>query len=423
VDPAFPNRAFLAFAAGLSLFVGTALRTPPLLAFGLTLLLLVGTARVRARRRLARLDARRSLTPSAFEDEEVPVEIALENRGRAPLFLVEVLDTFGAALAEGKALLDAGPIAPGRRHRLVYRTACSRLWGVYSVGPLAVSAADPLGLFCARRLLPDLRPFDLFPRVHAVGGLDRLGARSSFAPTEATVARPGASAVYLGVREFRPGDEVRRVHWPATARHGRPMVKELELDLSPYFTLLLDLERRHRAGTGQKSTREYVVRTAASLLATAARRGDTVQLFGEDRSALAVPPGRGELHLAYALDQLIRVRQDGSLALLDLAEREQAAAPAGSTSALLAATLFLDLGRLAEWLASLRARRIQPVLVAVDMDSFVPIDERARPREQALEQAEELRALAHAHGALLAVLDAEHDLPAELARADWLATA
>jgi len=138
----------------------------------------------------------------------VRVEIALENHGRKPVRFVEILDSFGAALAETKALLDPGPLPPGRRHRLVYRTLCTRLWGVYTVGPLALSVADPLGLFSARRLLGDLRPFDLFPRVHPVGGIDQLGARTSFSPTEATAGRAGASAVYLGVRDFRPGDEV-----------------------------------------------------------------------------------------------------------------------------------------------------------------------------------------------------------------------
>lgn len=423
MEPALRNRAFLAFAAGLSLFLGAVLKAASLVAFALVVLYLLAASRASAHRRLAHLDARRSLTASAFEDEEVRVEIALENRGRASVSLVEILDSFGASLAEGKALIDPGPLRPGRRHRLVYRTLCSRLWGVYTVGPLALSVADPLGLFSARRLLPDLRPFDLFPRVHPVGGLEQLGERTSFAPSEASAARPGASALYLGVRDFRAGDDVRRVHWPATARQGRPMVKELELDLSPYFTLFLDLERRNRAGTGQKSTREYVVRTAASLLATAARRGDTVQLFGEHRHTLAVPPGSGELHLAYALDQLIRVRQDGDLALVDLVEREQARIPARSTAALLAATLFLDLDQLEDRLASLRARRVQPVLVAVDMDSFVPIDERSRPRDRVLEQAEAIRALAQAHGALLAILDAERDLPSELARPDWLEAA
>jgi uncharacterized protein (DUF58 family) len=201
------------------------------------------------------------------------------------------------------------------------------------------------------------------------------------------------------------------------------MVKELELDLTPYFTLFLDLERVHRAGTGEKSTLEYVVRTAASLLASAARRDDTVQVFGEGRHTLTVPPGRGELHLAYALDQLIRVRQDGGLPLLDLFLREQAAAPPGSTAALLAASLFLDTGRLAEALGMMRARRVRPVLVAVDMDSFIPIDRRPRPRAEVEEQAVRLRELARSHGALLALLGAEQDLAAELGRPDWLEAA
>jgi uncharacterized protein (DUF58 family) len=263
----------------------------------------------------------------------------------------------------------------------------------------------------------------VFPQVHAVGGLERLGARSSFAPSEPTAARAGRSAAYLGVRDFRPGDDVRRVHWPATARYARPMVKEFELDLAPYFTLFLDLARDHRAGTGRKSTLEYVVRTAASLLATAARRGDTVQLFGEGRQPLAVPPGRGELHLACALDRLIRVRQDGVLPLLDLVRRELAAVPPDSTAALVVASLFLDEGALAEALGWMRSRRVRAVLVAVDMDSFLPIDRRPRPRAEVEAQGEALRALARSHGVSLALFDADQDLPAELGRPDWLEAA
>ncbi len=286
-----------------------------------------------------------------------------------------------------------------------------------------MSVSDPLGLFTPRRVLPDVRPFDLFPRVHPVGGLDRLGSRSSFVASEPTIARAGQSALYLGVRDFRAGDEVRRVHWPATARSSAPMVKEFELDLSPYFTLFLDLERGHRAGTGQKSTLEYVIRTAASLLACAARRGDTLQLFADGRRPIVVPPGRGDLHLALALDQLIRVRQDGAFDLLDLALREQAAVPPGSTAALLSASLFLDRGRLSEALGAWRARQIRPVVGAVDQDSFLRSDVRSRPRSDVQARTEELRNLSHAHGALLAVLAAEQDLELELMRPDWLESA
>jgi uncharacterized protein (DUF58 family) len=184
VEPGFLHRAFLVGAAGLSLALGVALRAPSFAAFALALLLLVFLARAAAGRRLARLEGRRSLAPGAFEGEEVRVEIALENRGRAPVSLVEAVDSFGAALADRKALLDPGPLRPGRRHRLAYRTHCTRLWGVYTVGPLGVSVSDPLGLFSPHRLLPDIRPFDVFPQVRPVGGLERLGARASFAPSE-----------------------------------------------------------------------------------------------------------------------------------------------------------------------------------------------------------------------------------------------
>jgi uncharacterized protein (DUF58 family) len=198
------------------------------------------------------------------------------------------------------------------------------------------------------------------------------------------------------------------------------MVKEYEQDQMPYFTLFLDLERAQRAGTGQKSTLEYVVRTAACLLASAARRGDLVQVFGEGARPLFVPPGRGELHLAHALDQLIRVRQAGNLPLLDLVEREQSTVPVGSTAALLSASVFLDPGRLAELLSGLRARRVQTVLVAVDKDSFLPIDRPLRARDDVEARAQELLALALAQGARMGVLSADHELEDELARPDWL---
>src|SRR5262245_30270032 len=174
---------------------------------------LVAAARVAASRRLGALRARRETEGSAFEDDETRVEVVLENHGREAVPLVEITDSFGPALSERQALLEAGPLGGGRRRRLAYRTTCSRLWGVHLVGPLTVSAPDPLGLFRPRRAFPDIQPFDLFPRVHAVAGLERLGSRQSFVSQDQTAGRPGQSAAYLGVRDYRPGDDVRRIHW------------------------------------------------------------------------------------------------------------------------------------------------------------------------------------------------------------------
>jgi uncharacterized protein (DUF58 family) len=207
------------------------------------------------------------------------------------------------------------------------------------------------------------------------------------------------------------------------ARRGSPVVKELEVDLVPYFSLFVDLDRAHRAGTGVKSTLEYVVRSAASLVWSAVRRGDTVQLFGEGAASLFVPPGAGELHLTHCLFELIRVRQEGRTPLLDLLERHRLQVPSGSTVALLAATVSLDEERLEEALESLGARGVRAVVLAVNGDSFLPIHRAALPRDEAAARCRGLESRLRSRGVAGAILSADQELDAELSRPDLFETA
>ena len=411
-------RRFLYAALGFAGLLGFALRVEALAALALGGFVLLLIAWRQARGGLARLAVAREVYPSAFEDDAVPVSLVLDNRSRRTAWLVEIRDSFGPAVADRQALLEPGPLRAARRRRLVYRTACSRPWGVYTVGPLTLSTSDPFGLFHAERGVPDVAPFAVFPRVWPVAGIEKLGARPSLSPQELTLARSGQSLAYLGVRDFRPGDDLRRIHWPATARRGAPAVKEHEVDLVPYFTLLVDLDRAHRAGTGLKSTLEYLVRTSACLVWTAATRGDLVQVLGEGARTLALPPGAGTLHATQALYELIQAQQEGRVPLLDLVEHHRLHLPAGSTATLLSGTMFLDLLRLEEALGALQSRGVRPVVVLVNKDSFLPIDRRAVPRDQAAAQAGAAATLLRSRGVPGAILSAEQDLEAELGRVD-----
>ena len=413
-------RRFLYAALGFAGLLGLALHVEALAALALGGFALLFVAWREARGGLAQLVVAREVYASAFEDDAVAVSLALDNRSRRTSWLVEIRDSFGPAVADRQALLEPGPLRGAHRRRLVYRTACSRPWGVYTVGPLTLSTSDPFGLFHAERRVPDIAPFAVFPRVWPVAGIEKLGARPSLSPQELTSARSGQSLAYLGVRDFRPGDDLRRIHWPATARRGAPVVKEHEVDLVPYFTLLIDLDRSHRAGTGLKSTLEYLVRTSACLVWTAASRGDLVQVLGEGARNLEVPPGAGTLHATQALYELIQVRQEGRLPLLDLVEQHRMHIPAGSTATLLSGTMFLDLERLEEILRALQSRGVRPVVVLVNKDSFLPIDRRAVPRDEAAAQAGAAATLLRSRGVPGAILAADQDLEAELARADLL---
>jgi uncharacterized protein (DUF58 family) len=405
---ALPVAAVFGAATGASAAVGVALGGFALLLWCFLL----------SRRAPIGLTLRRELYPSGFEDDAVQVFCTLENRSRRPRALVRVLDAFGAGVAERQVMLEPGPLGARRRRRLAYRTFCSRPWGEYRVGPLALTVADPLGLFPVTRVFPELATFTVFPRVHEVAALEQLGSRASLTQQAATLGRAGQSLTYLGVRDHRPGDDVRRIHWPASARRGRLAVKEYEVDLLPYFTLLLDLHRGARAGTGKRSTLEYVVRTAACVVWAASKRGDVVQLIGEGAQPLFVPPGSGPLHATTCLYELVRARQEGRSDFFEMIARHAASVPERSTAALLCAGLSFDDAAARETLEALRARAVRPLVLVVNDASFAPVDRWPLTPERMRARCEEIRALLAECGAPGAILGADDDLLRELGRPD-----
>jgi len=420
VEPARSTlyRSFLLATLPILLFLGLVLRMPAFLALAGAWAAFLGLSAAAARRGLGGLRVSREVYPSAFENDAVTVGLELESD--RPVLRLEVTDLFGAAIVTEQRMLEPGPVGPEIRRRLGYSTLCSRQWGVYTLGPVEVARSDPAGLFRARRALPLVEEFAVFPRVYDVAGLAPLGAQRSLAPHEAAAPRPGQAPVYLGVRDYRPGDDLRHIHWPATARRGTLVVKEREVDLAPYFTLFVDLDRRHRAGTGRKSTHEYVVRTAASIVWSSIRSGGYVQLEGAGRRALHVPPGRGETHLAFALYELIRSAQDGDTPLTEYALQQLSSVPAGSTAVLLFGTLFVDQGSLEEVLEGLRSRGARPVVVLVNNFSFPAITGWPPPRAEVVERRREMEFFLRSRGVPLRILEDSDDLERTLGQGGFV---
>ncbi len=96
--------------------------------------------------------------------------------------------------------------------------------GPVGVRGLAVETGDPLGFFTHRSKGNDSELTLVLPRFKALA--DRPHAREM----EASVAAPraGSGTEMFGVREYRPGDPLRRIHWRSSARHGELIVREFE---------------------------------------------------------------------------------------------------------------------------------------------------------------------------------------------------
>lgn len=405
-------RTFLLTAVVVLALLGLALRLPAFLALAAAWSSLLVAAWVASRRPLEGISARRELYPSAFEGDEVPVEILIE--GDRPARMIEVVDSFGPSIAVEQRMLEPGPLESGVQRRLRYVAYCSRHWGLHPVGPIQIVSSDPAGLFHAWKTLPVTEDFAVFPQVYEVAGLSELGARSTLIPHESSAGRTGQSLVPMGVRDYRSGDDLRRVHWPATARRGALMVKEVEVDLAPYFTVVIDLDRRHRAGMGRKSTLEYVLRTSASAIWTAIRSGGFVQVAGMGAGPLQVPPGRGEHHLTFALYELIRSGLDGTVPLHEVLLQNLPYVPTGSTVAIVSGTVFLDLAAMGDVLEALRSRGVRVAAFLVNNFSFPAIAGWPPPRVEIVEKTREVVFFLRSRGVPVRVLEESDDLEAAL---------
>ncbi len=108
----------------------------------------------------------------------------------------------------------------------------------------------------------------------------------------------GRGMEFAEVREYRPGDDIRRIDWNVTARTGLPFVKEHQEERELTVMLLVDVSASGAFGTHQKLKREVATEVAAVLAFCAMKSNDKVGLvIFSDEVEHYVPPKKGRGHL------------------------------------------------------------------------------------------------------------------------------
>jgi uncharacterized protein (DUF58 family) len=171
--------------------------------------------------------------------------------------------------------------------------------GVHRFGTLTISTAFPFGMFTKERDVHLPGEVVIWPRSDrpvtlpvSPGGLGRPRKLA------ALKGAAGARGEYRSLREYRPGDDPKDIHWRSTARSGQPMVKEYDLDAGEALWLCLDI----RTEPGPRA--EGAVETVASLAALARSEGKRFAVATPHRR---IEPGHGLGHLEAVLDLLARV--------------------------------------------------------------------------------------------------------------------
>ena len=114
--------------------------------------------------------------------------------------------------------------------------------GLFEGGHMRVVSQDPFGLFRMARDFSDPHTYIVYPAVEPLPNLD---SRFAGLPADSRLSRyfDQVTTDVSSLRDWRPGDAYRRIHWPYTARMNSPMVKEFDVGLAAQFWLLLDLQR------------------------------------------------------------------------------------------------------------------------------------------------------------------------------------
>src|SRR4051794_35185211 len=307
--------------------IGVFLVVLPLLAYGMV-------ARTRYR-----LTCTRRLEPVRVPaGDPARVVLRLQNVSRMPTGVMLAEDTVPYMLG-GRPRFVLDRVVPQRSVDVEY-TVRSQLRGRFRVGPLTVRVTDPFGLCEVGRSFSSSDVLVVTPQVvrlpdTRLGG-DWVGAGESRARSVATSGEDDVTT-----REYRQGDDLRRVHWRSTARRGELMVRREEQPWQSRATLLLDRRRAAHRGDGPESSFEWAVSAIASVAVHLASRGYAVRMVDGTQGQESANPwahiasAGGEQTSSAVLDTLATVSAGGEIEL----QRAVHAAARAATGGLVVAAL------------------------------------------------------------------------------------
>lgn len=319
----------------------------------------------------------------------VEERLVLQNTGPLPKLWIELKDNSNLPLHRASRVISN---LGGRRQRSwPARTPCYRR-GRFMLGPISLYSSDPFGLFPLKKDLPkqfsspvvvypmavDLPEFQ--PPVGEQIGGDALRRRTHYVTTNVS-----------GIREYVFGDSFNRIHWPSTARTGKMMVKEFELDPIADVWIFLDLERRVQAGLSHDqiplpqlpqvhwerlpkfelppSTEEYGVTIAASLAKHFIRQNRNVGLitYANVQHRDIAQSDRGERQLTRIYEMLAVAQANGTIPMAEVLAAETMHLSRNTTAIIVTPSTEIDWVNVAR---NLNNRGVKVTAVLLDPGTF-----------------------------------------------------
>ena len=300
----------------------------------------------------------------AIEGDEVTATVALLSVRGVDRF--ELFIPVPPELSTKGVLAQAVRLRAGEERTVDLKLRCDR-WGVFSVGRVLFRARDMLGLRSWEGAVGEPHPLRVFPSEETLRNLVPPLETQVFAGNQVSRAR-GEGIEFADLREWQPGDRLRRVNWRATALRRSLWVNEQNPERNTDVVLFLDTFAEVRAQG--RSTNDRAVRAAATLARIYLQRKDRVGLVGFGGFLSWLVPASGTRQLYAIVEALLTSQVVHSFALRGVDVLPPRTLP--PKALVLAITPLLD-DRTAAALLDLRARGYDLIVVEVSpLELVVP---------------------------------------------------
>jgi uncharacterized protein (DUF58 family) len=223
------------------------------------------------------------------------VELAVRNAGKRRTPVLGTRDPFDGG--RRWARFQLAPLDPGETARAAYRLPTEER-GVFPLGPLQLTLTDPFGLATVTSQSAPQTSLTVYPRIDQVRPLPQAPGPDP----NATATHPTALSLtgedFYALREYQPGDDIRRVHWPSTARLDELTIRQDELPWQGRTTVAVDL----RAIVHTPESFELVLSAAASILTASWRTMSLTRMLTTDGTDSGF--GSGHAHREALLEYL-----------------------------------------------------------------------------------------------------------------------
>jgi uncharacterized protein (DUF58 family) len=176
--------------------------------------------------------------------------------------------------------------------------------GVLRLTGTTVACPDPFGLFRSLRKIAGEQSVLILPKRYAMPVFDLPGSMKYQLGGVSMASSVGESEEFVALREYRPGDPLRRMHWKSFAKLGKPIVKEYQDEFFVRHALVLDTF----GGPSEEEIFEEAVSIAASLACTVQNQDSLLDLMFVGPQAYCFTSGRGVGHIEQVLEVLASVR-------------------------------------------------------------------------------------------------------------------